>query len=130
MTQTTPAGSGVSNVSNLMTTSSTPIRIGSGLSGYHGNSSASVATHHALTGNDSSSPGGGGSAGTGASAVPQSSSVPSGATDTLRQQLQSQISLSMGASNQSLGVSAGAVGVSSITPPNSAGLRQTGGKFL
>nr|XP_036217325.1 oxysterol-binding protein-related protein 8 isoform X2 [Bactrocera oleae] len=127
MTQTTPAGSGVSNVSNLMTTSSTPIRIGSGLSGYHGNSSASVATHHALTGNDSSSPGGGGSAGTGASAVPQSSSVPSGATDTLRQQLQSQISLSMGASNQSLGVSAGAVGVSSITPPNSAGLRQTGG---
>ncbi|XP_069961978.1 oxysterol-binding protein-related protein 8 isoform X5 [Bactrocera oleae] len=126
MTQTTPAGSGGSNVSNLMTTSSTPIRIGSGLSGYHGNSSASVATHHAMTGNDSSSPGGGGSAGTGASAVPQSSSVPSGATDTLRQQLQSQISLSMGASNQSLGVSAGAVGVSSITPPNSAGLRQTG----
>ncbi|XP_050317666.1 oxysterol-binding protein-related protein 8 isoform X5 [Bactrocera neohumeralis] len=127
MTQTTAAGSGGSNVSNLMTTSSTPIRIGSGLSSYHGNSSASVATHHAMTGNDSSSPGGGGSAGTGTSAVPQSSSVPSGAADTLRQQLQSQISLSMGASNQSLGVSAGAVGVSSITPPNSAGLRQTGG---
>ncbi|XP_050317631.1 oxysterol-binding protein-related protein 8 isoform X1 [Bactrocera neohumeralis] len=126
MTQTTAAGSGGSNVSNLMTTSSTPIRIGSGLSSYHGNSSASVATHHAMTGNDSSSPGGGGSAGTGTSAVPQSSSVPSGAADTLRQQLQSQISLSMGASNQSLGVSAGAVGVSSITPPNSAGLRQTG----
>uniref|UniRef100_A0A0K8VYP2 Oxysterol-binding protein n=1 Tax=Bactrocera latifrons TaxID=174628 RepID=A0A0K8VYP2_BACLA len=127
MTQTTAAGSGGSNVSNLMTTSSTPIRIGSGLSSYHGNSSAPVATHHAMTGNDSSSPGGGGSAGTGTSAVPQSSSVPSGAADTLRQQLQSQISLSMGASNQSLGVSAGAVGVSSITPPNSAGLRQTGG---
>ncbi|XP_011184355.1 oxysterol-binding protein-related protein 8 isoform X3 [Zeugodacus cucurbitae] len=127
MTQTTPAGSGGPNVSNLMTTSSTPIRIGSGLSSYHGNSSASVATHHAMTGNDSSSPGGGGSAGAGTSAVPQSSSVPSAATDTLRQQLQSQISLSMGASNQSLGVSAGAVGVSSITPPNSAGLRQTGG---
>ncbi|XP_054081858.1 oxysterol-binding protein-related protein 8 isoform X2 [Zeugodacus cucurbitae] len=126
MTQTTPAGSGGPNVSNLMTTSSTPIRIGSGLSSYHGNSSASVATHHAMTGNDSSSPGGGGSAGAGTSAVPQSSSVPSAATDTLRQQLQSQISLSMGASNQSLGVSAGAVGVSSITPPNSAGLRQTG----
>ncbi|XP_049305397.1 oxysterol-binding protein-related protein 8 isoform X5 [Bactrocera dorsalis] len=126
MTQTTAAGSGGSNVSNLMTTSSTPIRIGSGLSSYHGNSSASVATHHALTGNDSSSPGGGGSAGTGTSAVPQSSSVPSGAADNIRQQLQSQISLSMGASNQSLGVSAGAVGVSSITPPNSAGLRQTG----
>ncbi|XP_054725968.1 oxysterol-binding protein-related protein 8 isoform X2 [Anastrepha obliqua] len=126
MTQTTPAGSGGPNVSNLMT-SSTPIRIGSGASSYHGNSSASVATQHAMTGNDSSSPGGGGSAGAGSSAAPQSSSVPSGAADTLRQQLQSQISLSMGSSNQSLGVSAGAAGGTSITPPNSAGLRQTGG---
>uniref|UniRef100_W8AJ47 Oxysterol-binding protein n=1 Tax=Ceratitis capitata TaxID=7213 RepID=W8AJ47_CERCA len=128
MTQTTPAGSGGSNVNNLMTTSSTPIRIGSGLSSYHGSSSASVATpHQAITGNESSSPGGGGSAGAGTTAAPQSSSVPSGAADNLRQQLQSQISLSMGASNQSLGVSAGAVGGTSITPPNSAGLRQTGG---
>ncbi|XP_004530654.1 oxysterol-binding protein-related protein 8 isoform X4 [Ceratitis capitata] len=127
MTQTTPAGSGGSNVNNLMTTSSTPIRIGSGLSSYHGSSSASVATpHQAITGNESSSPGGGGSAGAGTTAAPQSSSVPSGAADNLRQQLQSQISLSMGASNQSLGVSAGAVGGTSITPPNSAGLRQTG----
>ncbi|XP_067616598.1 oxysterol-binding protein-related protein 8 isoform X3 [Eurosta solidaginis] len=131
MTQATPAGSGAG--SNVSMNISTPIRIGSSASSsYHGTNSASVATQHAMTGNDSSPVGGGsgsaGASGSGNSVVLQSSSVPTGAAvETIRQQLQSQISLSMGASNQSLGISAGASGVASITPPNSAGLRQTGG---
>ncbi|XP_037949881.1 oxysterol-binding protein-related protein 8 isoform X1 [Teleopsis dalmanni] len=130
MSQATPTATNVN-----IGVSSTPIRIGSGSGSFHGqhgssNSSATIGTaqrqhHHshqgAGTGNESSSPGG--------SAVgQQSSSVPTTAVGQL--QMQSNTSLAIGASNQSLGVLAGGAagaGSANITPPNSAGIKQAGG---
>ncbi|EDW83208.2 uncharacterized protein Dwil_GK22444, isoform C [Drosophila willistoni] len=110
----------VSAVSGTPTTSSTPIRIGSAKhSAPGGGGDAAV---QAVTGGISGS-------GPTSHSVPgtpqQSSSVPTGS----HLQLQAMPSaISMGASNQSLGVSVGAgssISGISITPPNSAGLRQT-----
>ncbi|XP_068156082.1 oxysterol-binding protein-related protein 8 isoform X3 [Drosophila tropicalis] len=110
----------ISAVSGTPTTSSTPIRIGSAKhSAPGGGGDAAVQTVA------------GGTSGSGPTShsVPgtpqQSSSVPTGS----HLQLQAMPSaISMGASNQSLGVSVGAgssISGISITPPNSAGLRQT-----
>ncbi|KRF99749.1 uncharacterized protein Dwil_GK22444, isoform B [Drosophila willistoni] len=114
----------VSAVSGTPTTSSTPIRIGSAKhSAPGGGGDAAV---QAVTGGISGS-------GPTSHSVPgtpqQSSSVPTGS----HLQLQAMPSaISMGASNQSLGVSVGAgssISGISITPPNSAGLRQTATVF-
>ncbi|XP_030369837.1 oxysterol-binding protein-related protein 8 isoform X1 [Scaptodrosophila lebanonensis] len=101
----TPAASAPPATPSFAASSSTPIRIGSAKQAGGGDSLAPplAATSHSMPGTPQ-----------------QSSSVPT-ATPA---------SLSMGASNQSLGVSVGAassISGISITPPNSAGLRQTAG---
>lgn len=100
---------------------STPIRIGSAKHAGGGDSLAPPlgnvnASSHSVPGTPQQQP--------------QSSSVPTASGSHL--QLQNSGALSMAASNQSLGVSVGAgssISGINITPPNSAGLRQSSGEF-
>ncbi|SPP82602.1 oxysterol-binding protein-related protein 8 isoform X7 [Drosophila guanche] len=125
----TSSSSSVTGAGTAAASTSTPIRINSakhsgggdsllpslGLSGVSG---SGASTSHSMPGTPQ-----------------QSSSVPTGShlqlqTPSVTGGAVTPSGLSMGASNQSLGVSVGAassVGGISITPPNSAGLRQTTG---
>lgn len=119
--QTTLNSGAAAATASVSTNTSTPIRIGSAKHAGGGDSLAPplgnvTSSSHSVPGTPQQQP--------------QSSSVPTASGSHL--QLQNSGALSMAASNQSLGVSVGAgssISGINITPPNSAGLRQSSGEF-
>lgn len=115
------AAAAAAATASVSTNTSTPIRIGSAKHAGGGDSLAPplgnvTSSSHSVPGTPQQQP--------------QSSSVPTASGSHL--QLQNSGALSMAASNQSLGVSVGAgssISGINITPPNSAGLRQSSGEF-
>jgi len=114
-----PAGSIGGGGGNNNSNSSTPIRIGSGK---HTGGGDSLVPPLGNTASSSHSV-----PGTPQQQQPQSSSVPT-ATGSHLQLQTAGVALSMAASNQSLGAGSNISGIN-ITPPNSAGLRQSSGEF-
>lgn len=118
-----PAAGVAATASSASTSTSTPIRIGSAKHAGGGDSLVPPSGNIAASSTSHSVPGT-------PQQQPQSSSVPTASGSHL--QLQNSGALSMAASNQSLGVSVGAgssISGINITPPNSAGLRQSSGEF-